>query len=188
VLRDPTIDVELYPGVYAPAEDTALLLSALEVRKGERALEMGCGSGLISLHMAKAGAVVTAVDLDDRAVGNALRNAELNGLRIKVLQSDLFERVRGSFDLLVFNPPYLRGRAEGADDLCWAGGEDGVHVTARFLREAGKHLAPGGRVLMLLSSDMDEGAVDRALEGWRWTVLSSRTLFFERLRVLELTF
>jgi len=187
VLRDRSIVLEVDPGVYAPAEDTFLMLSALDVSEGDRALEMGCGSGFLSLHMAKAGAYVVAVDLDERAVANALRNASLNDLRMQVLHSDLFRDVEGTFDLLVFNPPYLRGAVRDDDDLCWAGGEDGVQVTARFLREAREHLAPGGRVLLLLSSDMDDEAVNGALGGWERKVLVSRTLFFERLSVLELT-
>ena len=51
---------------------------------------MGCGSGLLALHMAKAGAEVAAVDVDERAVANTLRNAASNGLRLTVLRSDLF--------------------------------------------------------------------------------------------------
>jgi len=163
------------------------MLSALDVRDGDRAMEMGCGSGFLSLHLARAGADVVAVDLDERAVANTRRNASLNDVRIRALRSDLFGDVDGTFDLLVFNPPYLRGEVRDDDDLCWAGGEDGVQVTARFLGEAKEHLAPGGRALLLLSSDMDDEAVEDALEGWERKVLASRTLFFERLSVLELT-
>jgi len=185
--RDPSIVLEVGPGVYPPAEDTFLMLSAMSVGKGERALEMGCGSGLLALHMAKAGAEVTAVDVDGRAVTSTLRNAAANGLRLTVLRSDLFAEVEGEFDLLVFNPPYLRGVAEGEDDLCWAGGPGGTEVTARFLAQAKERLAPGGRVLVLVSSDAEPGAVARAMEGWNVRTLTSRTLFFEELRALEFT-
>ena len=185
--RDPSIVLEVDPGVYPPAEDTFLLLSAMTVGKGERALEMGCGSGLLALHMAKAGAEVAAVDVDERAVANTLRNAASNGLRLTVLRSDLFAEVEGEFDLLVFNPPYLRGIAEEKDDLCWAGGPGGIEVTARFLAQARGHLAPGGRALVLVSSDAEPGAMARAMEGWNVRTLASRTLFFEDLRALELT-
>ncbi|MDD1771358.1 MAG: methyltransferase [Methanomassiliicoccales archaeon] len=185
--RDRSIRLDLDVGVYAPAEDTFLMLSALEIRKGERALEMGCGSGHIALHMAKAGASVTAVDVDPLAAENTRKNAELNRLEIVVLISDLFQNVPGTYDLLVFNPPYLRGIVEGQEDLCWAGGEDGVTITARFLQEAKGHLATGGRAIIIVSSDCEGEAMERALSGWKIRKLASQNLFFERLDVLELT-
>jgi release factor glutamine methyltransferase len=187
VLRDRSVKLDVHPEVYAPAEDTYLLLSAIDVRKGERALEMGCGSGIISLHMAKAGAVVTAADMDERAVSATKNSAEMNGLEVRVVRSDLFADVPGRFDLIVFNPPYLRGDVRGQEDLCWAGGEDGVRLTARFLREAMDRLEPGGRVMLLVSDDMEPSALEEALSGWKKEEVTRRTLFFEELLVLKLT-
>lgn len=185
--RDPSLKLDVHPDVYAPAEDTFLLLSATEVGEGERALEMGCGSGIISLHMAKAGAMVTAADLDERAVRATRDSAGMNGLDVLTVRSDLFQEVPGRFDLMVFNPPYLRGDVQGQEDLCWAGGEDGVKLTARFLSEARERLEPGGRVLLLVSDDMDPSALEQALTGWKREMVARRTLFFEELRVLRLT-
>jgi release factor glutamine methyltransferase len=187
VLRDRTIQLDIHPEVYSPAEDTYLLLSAIEVEKGEKVLEMGCGSGIISMHLAKAGAVVTAADLDEKAVRATENSAMLNGLIVRAFQSDLFSDVEGRFDLIVFNPPYLRGDVQGQEDLCWAGGEDGVRLTSRFLDGAEKHLEPGGRVLLLISDDMDPSALEDALSKWRAETVTSKTLFFEELRVLRLT-
>ncbi|NLX47536.1 MAG: methyltransferase [Euryarchaeota archaeon] len=185
--RDSSVQLDVHPDVYAPSEDTYLLLSAIEVEKGERALEMGCGSGTISLHMARAGAIVTAADLDERAVRATRNGASMNGLKVRVFKSDLFADVPGRFDLIVFNPPYLRGEVQGPEDLCWAGGEDGTRLTARFLREARDRLEPRGRVLLLVSDDMDRSALNEALSGWQAKTVGSRTLFFEELRALELT-
>ncbi len=187
MLRDPAIQLDVRWEVYAPAEDTYLLLSAVEVERGEKALEMGCGSGIISLHMAKAGASVTAVDADERAVEATRNSASMNGLEIRVVRSDLFEAVTDRFDLIVFNPPYLRGEVRGQEDLCWAGGEDGVKLTARFLRQARGRLEPRGRVLLLISDDMEPEALGRVLTGWNVETVASKTLFFEELRVLQLT-
>lgn len=179
--------MDVHPEVYAPAEDTYLLLSAIEVQRGERALEMGCGSGIISIHMAMAGAKVTAVDMDERAVMVTEHSARMNGLRVRTVQSDLFGNVPGCYDLIVFNPPYLRGEVQGREDLCWAGGEDGVKLTARFLGEARDRLEPGGRVVLLISDDMDPVALEEALSEWNMEVLARKSLFFEELRVLKLT-
>ncbi|MCG7844690.1 MAG: methyltransferase [Methanomassiliicoccales archaeon] len=188
MLRDPAIMLEVLPEVYAPAEDTFLMLSALEVHEGDAVLEMGCGSGFLSLHMAKAGAMVTAVDVDPYALRNSGENAALNGLRLKLVQSDLFQNVGGKFDLVVFNPPYLRGTADGQEDLCWAGGENGAELAGRFLTDVRSHLKNEGKVLVLISSDADPVQMELALQGWSWKVIASKRLFFEELRVLELTF
>ncbi len=187
MLRDRTVQLDVRPEVYAPAEDTFLLLSAIEVGEGERALEMGCGSGILSMHMAKAGASVTAADLDENAVAATRNSAMMNGLAVRTVQSDLFDSVAGRFDLIVFNPPYLRGEVLGREDLCWAGGEDGVALTKRFLAQAMEHLQPGGRIVLLISDDMETGAMEEALAGWKTETLARRTLFFEELRVLRLT-
>lgn len=187
MLRDPAISLMVLPEVYAPAEDTLLMLSALEVRKGEAVLEMGCGSGFLALHMAKAGALVTAVDVDPFAIRNTEENARSNGLRLEVLHSDLFQQVSGRFDLMVFNPPYLRGTADGPEDLCWAGGENGLELTDRFLVQAKDHLEEGGRLLVLYSTDVKKTDMERSLQGWKVKVLASKRLFFEELSVLELS-
>lgn len=187
MLRDPAISLMVLPEVYAPAEDTFLMLSALEVRKGEKVLEMGCGSGFIALHLAKAGARVTAVDVDPFALRNTEENARSNDLRLEVLHSDLFQNVPDRFDLVVFNPPYLRGTADGPEDLCWAGGENGLELTDRFLEQAKDHLEKGGRLLVLCSSEVRTDDRERSLQGWKVKVLASRHLFFEELSVLELS-
>ncbi|MHC1680952.1 MAG: HemK2/MTQ2 family protein methyltransferase [Methanomassiliicoccales archaeon] len=187
MLRDRSVQLDVHPDVYSPAEDTYLLLSAIIIDKGEKVLEMGCGSGIISMHMAKAGALVTAVDMDERAVRATDNSAMMNGLDVRAVQSDLFTNVPGRFDLIVFNPPYLRGDVQGQEDLCWAGGEDGVRLTSRFLEGAEKHLHPGGRVLLLISDDMDPSALEDALSKWKVETVASKTLFFEELRVLKLT-
>ena len=179
--------MEVFPQVYTPAEDSFLLLSAIEVVEGEEVLEMGCGSGLLSLHMAKAGARVTAVDLDHFAVRNTEGNARINGIPLDVRCGDLFERVHGMFDLVVFNPPYLRGSVQGQEDLCWAGGRSGTDVIRAFMKGVRHHLRPGGRVLLLVSDDTDRRSLGEAFEGWTVREMASRTLFFEELRVLSLT-
>jgi len=187
VQRDRSVQLDVHPDVYAPAEDTFLLLSAMDAKKGERALEMGCGSGIISLHMAKAGALVTAVDTDERAVAATRNSAAMNGLEVRTVLSDLFSEVKGKFHLIVFNPPYLRGEVLGSQDLCWAGGGDGVRLTARFLGQARDHLEPGGRILLLISDDMEPDALESALKDWSVETVARQTLFFEELRVLRLT-
>jgi len=109
-----------------------------------------------------------------------------NGLPGQVVRSDLFANVPGSFDLIVFNPPYLSVEEEGLLEKAWAGGEKGVDVLVPFLAGARERLTAGGRIVLLLSSEMDREALDDALWGFSRRRLGSRRYFFEELWVEEL--
>ncbi len=106
---NPDLDFQVAEGVYAPSDDTFLLLSAIDLKGDERVLELGTGSGIIGLHCARAGARVTVTDISKDAVTNARHNTELNGLYISIIHTDLFSGLRGRFDVMIFNPPYLSG-------------------------------------------------------------------------------
>jgi release factor glutamine methyltransferase len=137
--------------VYAPEADTAMLLTAAraEARPGDRVLEVGTGSGLIAAEIVRITPVV-ATDINPHAVFCA------NKAGVDVVRTDLFAGIRGSFDLVLFNPPYLPTQPEERIDdwLEYAlnGGENGRAVIERFARNIGDVLAPEGRLLLLISS------------------------------------
>lgn len=172
--------------VYPPKEDTFLLLEGLTALPGERALEMGCGTGLISCHLSAAGCALTATDVNPRAVECTRANLKRNGLHGEVVHSDLFDRVVGEYDLIVFNPPYLAAEDEGLLEAAWSGGREGVDVLGPFLQTAGYRLRPAGRIVVLLSSEMRRESLDRLLERFSRRQLVSRRYFFEELWVEEL--
>jgi release factor glutamine methyltransferase len=127
-----------------------------------RALDMGTGAGACALFAARRGFRVTAVDLNPEAVRCARINALWNGLddAIDVRQGDLFAPVAGErFDLILFNPPFFRGEPRGLFDLAWRG----TDVLERFAAGLPAALAPGGRALVLLSTDGDAAGMLRAL-------------------------
>ncbi|MDO9549829.1 MAG: class I SAM-dependent methyltransferase [Methanoregula sp.] len=137
--------------VYQPEADTYLLLDAAknEVKSNDRVLEIGTGSGLISCEIAKVSEVV-ATDINPHAARCAHRYG------VEVVQSDLFAGIRGLFDLILFNPPYLPTQPEERIDdwLEYAldGGKTGRVVIERFAGDVGRVLAPHGRILLLISS------------------------------------
>lgn len=185
--RHSSIEVARCPYVYGPEEDSELMLQAVQDVADLRVLEMGCGTGFVALHCADAGSSVVAADLDPLAVRCTSANAERNGIVMGIRESDLFAAVPEAFDLIIFNPPYLEGEVEGQEDLCWAGGAGGLDILARFLLEAPVHLLPGGRVLILVSSDMEQARLQELLRPFRQRECASTVLFFETLRVLELS-
>jgi len=137
--------------VYTPDADTYLLLDAAreEVKAGDRVLEVGTGSGLIADELARVTGVV-ATDINPHAV----LCAQIKG--VAVVQTDLFCGIRNSFDVILFNPPYLPTQPEERinDWLEHAldGGLNGRVVIERFSQQVGHVLAPGGRILLLISS------------------------------------
>jgi release factor glutamine methyltransferase len=137
--------------VYQPEADTYLLLDAAknEVKPNDRVLEIGTGSGLISCELALTYDVV-ATDINPHAVLCA------RGSGVTVVRSDLFAGIKGTFDLILFNPPYLPTQPEERIDdwLEYAldGGKTGRVVIERVAADLGQVLAPHGRVLLLVSS------------------------------------
>ena len=75
------ITITNFEGVYEPAEDSWLMVNHLPEIKGS-VLEIGCGAGIISVHLASKGARVTAVDLNPKAVEATRFNSTNNGVKV----------------------------------------------------------------------------------------------------------
>ncbi len=186
MLFDPGISIKVFPDVYSPDEDSQLLIESLEVSPGDDVLEIGCGSGIVAIHCAKAGAIVTAVDINPMAVECTIVNAEDNGVELKVRVSDIYENVHGTFDLIIFNLPYLPVQDEGMAAAAWSGGEDGLEPLRKLLDGADDHLNPDGSLVVVTCSLMDHGKMEGMLDRYKVKKLGSKSLFFERLDVLEI--
>ncbi len=174
--------------VYQPAEDTYLLLRAAlaEARRRDLALEIGCGSGFISQELARRVRCLIATDINPHAV----RSARARG--IEVIRADLFRGIKGKFDLILFNSPYLPTQPEERTgqwiDYALDGGENGRQTVDRFLKDLPGHLQPKGRALLLISSltgltEVQEAAVAAGLTA---KMVAGERSFFEQLYVLRL--
>jgi release factor glutamine methyltransferase len=174
--------------VYQPEADTFLLLAAAqaEVKPGDRVLELGTGSGSIAAALVQDCDIV-ATDINPHAVFCA------RGKGLDVVQSDLCSGIRGTFDLVIFNPPYLPTQPdERIDDwLEYAldGGATGRAVIERFAISVGDVLAPGGRILLLISSLTGLSAVREIFVGHNFSadVIRRQTVEDEELFVLRIT-
>ncbi|AHL23119.1 HemK2/MTQ2 family protein methyltransferase [Thermococcus nautili] len=174
--------------VYEPAEDTFLLAETLEVKPGEVALDVGTGTGIIALLMARKAKRVLGVDVNPMAIELARKNALLNGIRnVEFRLSDLFENVSGRFDVITFNAPYLPGEPEEPIDLALVGGKTGREVIDRFIREVPDYLTENGRVYLVQSSITGiEETLNLFREvGLRAEVVAKRHLFFEDIVVIQ---
>ena len=150
-------------------------------------LDLGTGSGVGSVFSARRGASVTAVDINPEAVRCAKMNALLNGLedKVEVLHGDLFSPLPEGqrFDLILFNPPFHRGRPNDGLDHAWRG-ED---VFERFTAELRDRLAADGQALVVLSSDGDcyELVALLAQAGYSVTIKAEKNLVNERLTMYQ---
>ena len=174
--------------VYQPAEDTYLLLRAAqcEARPADGVLEIGCGSGFISQELGAKVARLLATDINPHAV----RAARARG--IEVIRADLLRGIKGEFDLILFNAPYLptepTERTGQWIDYALDGGENGRQTVHRFIEDLAVHLRPGGRALLLISSLTGLAEVQKTAEaaGFTTEVVADEGCFFERLHVLRL--
>ncbi len=150
---------------------------------GRKVLDLGCGSGICGIAAATRGAAVTAVDVNPDAVRTSRENAELNSVRVRVVESDLFEEA-GTFDVVLFNPPYFGGAPGSAFDLAWRSND----VVERFSASLGRHLSPNGFALVVLSSDGRCGEYLRQFEadGHRISRVAERRHLNESLTVFRL--
>ena len=152
---------------------------------GARALDLGTGSGIGALVATRYAAHVIATDINPEAARCAQLNALVHHLegRIETRVGDLFEPVRGErFDLILFNPPYYRGRPRDLPDHAWRSPD----AFDRFLAEVAAHLTPGGRALVVLSSDGDIAPALWSATHLAVTTVRERDLFNETLTVYEI--
>lgn len=145
-----------HPGLFFSSKFLAGYLIGLNLRD-KKCLDVGCGSGFLSLVLRREGNEVTGIDVNPSAIQNSIENAMTNKLEIDFKQSDLFEVFNGKemlIDVMVVNPPYYKRHPKTNAEKAWFAGEDGEYFR-RFFRDAFQFLKSNGQILMVLSEDCD---------------------------------
>jgi len=183
--RYKNIRLDISPDVFHPGFffSTQLLLQYINGQplKGKDFLELGCGSGLISIAAAKKGAKVMASDINPTAIDFLQRNAAMNNVDLNILQSDLFQSIpRQSFDLVAINPPYYKKTPRTPRDHAWYCGENGEYFDGLFA-QLGDYMHTDTRVLMVLFDGCDmEMILKKAVQnGFRLNPLSKKKNLLE---------
>jgi release factor glutamine methyltransferase len=150
----PTV---FHPKVFLTSKYFAGFLGKMDLR-GKRVAEVGCGSGILSLAAARAGAIsVTAIDINPNAARAATMNGRDNGLpQVRGVASNLMSGIAPGpyFDIIITSPPSFPGEPKDLADRAWHAGPEYRDIKELF-KQARERLAPGGVVYLLLSSDSD---------------------------------
>lgn len=157
------IKIRVLPGVFHPGLffSTRVLLTFLSDQElvGKKILELGAGSGLIALYAASKGAEVTASDVSLGALKNIEYNSVQNKLKVKVVESDLFDRIDSSdYDWIVINPPFYPRDPTNESERAWFCGKDFDYFIKLFKQLEGK-VDHKKNVIMVLSEDCDAIAI-----------------------------
>ncbi len=156
--------------VLIPRQDTEILVEEImrDLHDGIRILDMCTGSGciLLSLLHYSNDCSGVGVDVSEDALAVARQNADrLAEKQAVFIQSDLFEKVEGSFDLIVSNPPYIRSQEiaglmpevrEHEPHLALDGKDDGLHFYREIIKGTMLHLKRGGQLFFEIGYDQGE--------------------------------
>jgi release factor glutamine methyltransferase len=178
------ISIEHCSRVYGPAEDTFLIMDY--IIPGNNVLEVGCGTGIISVYCSKLGRKVTCCDVSEEARNCCERNAIRNHVDLEILDSQLFHRIEGTFDTIIFNPPYLPTDDRYEEATQWNGGQDGFDVIRPFLHDAHRHLEDHGSVYIILSSLTDINTLIEEYPQYTFMEKARQSFFFETIYLYQL--
>ncbi|MDU5417532.1 peptide chain release factor N(5)-glutamine methyltransferase [Peptoniphilus harei] len=153
--------------VLIPRQDTEIsvetLLKIIKNNKINNMLEIGCGTGIVSISVDLETKVdVTAVDISQKAIENTKINKEKIGSTITVLKSDLFSNIKNKFDIIYSNPPYIKSDEieklqvevrKHEPRLALDGGEDGLYFYRKIIEKTPEYLNDRGYLVFEIGHD-----------------------------------
>lgn len=147
--------LRVLPGVYKPLDSEHRLADLID--EGKDVLDVGCGSGVITLFAAAKSRHVTAIDISPQAIANTQLNCARHGIEnVSIQQSDMFREVRGHFDYILSYPPLFQTSFQSSDKQ-WC---TSTTFIDRLFSGAREHLKPHGRLLVLLPSIFRESPAE----------------------------
>jgi len=205
-MSDPII-YNPFEDVYSPSDDSYLILDfirsnisqdifdGIPIKGIKNILDLGTGTGIVAIFLELLNLSLSQIYASD-ILQNAIKCAQMNEKRnnienkIKYLHSNLFEsfpnHLRHSFDIIIFNPPYLPSieRIEKkSSDHTWDGGIDGLKVLSQFFSQVKDYLnlRKPSYIYYICSSKTNLGELYKFIKekGFKNKVLMNRHIFFE---------
>ncbi|GBC75134.1 Release factor glutamine methyltransferase [archaeon HR06] len=168
--------------IYQPREDTFLLARVVDLYQGERALEIGTGSGYIAKRLCERFDLVIATDIDLTALKSIERK---ENLELILCDSATALNSNIKFDLIVFNPPYLP--SDKLDDYTVDGLKGGIEIAKKFFFDAHRLVKDDGKIVFILSSLSDVNEFLNFVKDLNYEVkpLEMERFLFEELTVYQ---
>lgn len=157
------IRLKIPPGVFHPKYffSTGYLAEYIQNIDVKNAcmLELGAGSGYISISCARRGAEVYASDISSKVVAALEENSRANNVSLHIIESDLFDMMPPLFfDLIAINPPYYPRDAHTDEERAWFCGSNFEYFQKLF-KQLNGYIKKTSRVLMILSEDCNLEAI-----------------------------
>jgi len=168
--------------IYEPEEDSYLLAKYVKKYSKGKVLDIGCGSGIQSETALKNTKNVTGVDINPNAVKHCKASKYTKGA--KFLKSNLFSNIKGKFDTIIFNPPYLPDAKDPKEIKAYTtGGKKGYEIIEKFIKDADSHLNDDGIILIVFSNLTKKKKIDEIIEDYLFEskLLEEKSIFFEKL-------
>ena len=177
------------PEVFNPfffVGSSQLFLQHLCIPKGARVLDMGTGSGILAIFASDQAKKVVATDLSPYAIKNARINTKINKLssQVELRRGNLFEPIKETFDVILFNPPYYPLKPKTYMEAAWCCGPNYIFLR-KFLKKAKEYLSSRGFVQISLSSYMNMKFFHKFFKklGFHSFMIARKFLFFEILYI-----
>lgn len=176
----------MIPEIYSPSEDSYLMQKVLKERIPEllkenpnlKVLEIGAGSGIQLVVLQQLGVKnIFSSDINPYAIKQCIR------LGFNCIESDLFEKIKSKYDLIIFNPPYLPDDKKEPKEskISTTGGKNGSGIINKFLIQAKEYLKKDGKIFLLTSSLTK----NINWQDYKKTKIAEDNLFMEKIFVWE---
>jgi release factor glutamine methyltransferase len=194
--RKATVDgiaLTVQVGVFHPTFffSTKFLLAWLKTQslQNRSVLELGAGTGLLSIYAAKQGAMVHASDISETACANVEVNVHKNNVKIDIVRSDLFTDIPWQhFDLILINPPYYAKTPNTESEYAWFCGEDFEYFQKLFFQMR-RFMKATSKAIMVLSEDCNIAVIQSLAQqhDFCWQMVQQKKMLFEENYLFEIT-